>query len=115
MLNPVFYHTQTIKDFNHHIVDDPFWISSITIKETTNVELYAGDTQGFIHVFEYNAKEEKFNIVKNVAIHKFSVFMIISSLFDSMIYSVGFDRHLIGYDTVNDVSFLLSRKPQLKQ
>lgn len=132
IMNPLFQCIATFKDFNSKKRKDdenPFWINTLSLKETDIIELYAGDTKGRVHFYNYvdqsyiklkeNEKkmqgsyrfnEEKkwvldnFNLIKTVTPHTRTVIKVVHSIFDSMIYSVGFDNHLIGYNLKNDNS-----------
>ena len=93
-MNPVFYLTQVIKVFKHnnqqltnnlnlqeyfhHIVENPFWINHLSIKDGYKVELYAGDTQGFLHMYEYKEEKSKGFFVpnKSKSIHKMGLYRV---------------------------------------
>lgn len=129
VLNPLFQCILTIRDFNLHNKPEekPFWINTLSLKESDIVELFAGDTKGRVHFYHYvdqgyiKAKEsekrlvgsynqkiqkkwnmDNFNPIKNPIIHNRTVIKLVHSIFDSMIYSIGFDNHLIGYNIKTD-------------
>jgi WD40 repeat protein len=130
IINPLFQCIATFKDFNakkKREEEKPFWINTLSMKETDIIELYAGDTTGRVHFYHYidqaymKIKEaekksfmskiddkkivlDNFNYVKTVTPHSRTVIKVIHSIFDSMIYSIGFDNLLIGYNIKTDNS-----------
>lgn len=128
IMNPLFQCILTIRDFDvrkKKEEEKPFWINTLSLKETDIVELYAGDTKGRIHFYHYidtayskskeggmrnTSREDKkilmdnFNQIKTSTPHVRTVIKVVHSIFDSMIYSIGFDNHLIGYNQKTDQS-----------
>ena len=128
ILNPLFQCIATFRDFDYKkkIKDEnPFWIGCLGIKELDIVELYAGDTTGKVHVYHYvdstylkNQEKKKkgtitamtksdtsfqyimnnFNHIKSCSIHERTIINSVHSIFDTVIYSVGFDNKIIGYN-----------------
>lgn len=101
-------------------IDSTFWVNVLSVKESDKVELFAGDTEGKIHVYEdydanslstYSLKKKTlsvintnldktvkyFNYVTSLNQHKLTVINIFHSHYDSMVYSIGFDSLLSGY------------------
>lgn len=108
--------------------ENPFWVSCLDIKESDIVELYAGDTTGKVHVYHYvdstylknnrkktiklnlsenesNASDgnngynmNNFNYQKTFTIHERTLIKSVHSIYDSVIYSLGFDNKIIGYN-----------------
>ncbi len=127
ILNPLFHCINIFKDFPFRKLteklDNTYWISSLTLKETDKIELFAGDTRGYIHHYQYydsnceideelrNKKskqekmvEENFNYINTMELHKLTLIKIAHSIFDAMIYSIGFDGKLIGYNVKEKAS-----------
>lgn len=127
VLNPLFHCINTIKDFPNRKLteklDNTYWISTISLKETDKIEIFAGDTRGYIHHFQFvdsnmeidedmrnkKSKSEKvvnenFNYLNTMELHKLTLIKIAHSVFDSMIYSISFDGHLVGYNTKEKIS-----------
>lgn len=130
IINPLFHCIATIKDFVKSKTKEevsPFWINTLSLKETDAVELYAGDTSGKLHLYEYydltsaknmdsnhnrifqsrdNKKmtQNNFNYIKTFNVHSRTTIKIVHSIFDSMIYSIGFDNCLIGFNTKENAS-----------
>lgn len=122
ILNPVFECISVIKDFNIQLNKDkdlPFWISTLSLKETDVTEVYAGDTKGRILLYHYiddnyikyrgdetsmkPYTKNNLNYIKGVNLHKkWGTIKVIHSLFDSVIYSAGFDNHLVCYNVKNN-------------
>ena len=131
ILNPLFQCIATFKDFEvkkRKEDDQPFWINTLSLKETEYTELYAGDTKGRVLFYHFVDKtylktkenerklnlnpdeEEKerkyitdnFNLVKTCTTHHRTIIKVVHSIFDQMIYSIGFDNHLIGYNVKYD-------------
>jgi len=130
VVNPLFHCINTLKDFPNRKLteklDNTYWISTLSLKETDRVEVFAGDTRGYIHHYQYvdsnmeidehlrnkKSKSEKvvndnFNYLNTMELHKLTLIKIAHSVFDAMIYSVGFDGHLIGYNVKEKISILL--------
>lgn len=136
--NPLFHCISVIKDFVHKKPiekdDNPFWINTLSIKETDVIELYAGDTRGYVHLYEYydpnmnkNTTERdnnrmipfatsrtndkrvinNFSFVKSSWLHKLTIIKAVHSIFDSMIYTIGFDSQLQGYNMKDNKSMFI--------
>lgn len=124
ILNPRFECISVIKDFHIQLNKDkdlPYWISTLSLKETDVIELYAGDTKGrvlFYHYIDDNYLKYKgkdyegskcpyaknnFNFIKEVNLHKkWTTIKVVHSIFDSVIYSAGFDNHVVCYNVKNN-------------
>lgn len=133
ILNPRFECIAVIKDFHIQLNKDkdlPFWISTLSLKETDVIELYAGDTKGrilFYHYVDdnyikYKGKEtlaeagegmdgplikNNFNFMRVASLHKkdkkkWGIIKVVHSIFDSVIYSAGYDNHVICYNVKNN-------------
>jgi len=128
ILNPLFQCIAVFKDFDYKKKakdENPFWITSLDMKETDILELYAGDTTGRIHVYHYvdstylkthdkmknslkqNITDEEvnskyainnLNFFKMFSIHERTLIKSVHSIFDAVIYSIGFDNKIIGYN-----------------
>ena len=124
ILNPRFECISTIKDFHIKLNKDkdlPYWISTLSIKETDIIELYAGDTKGrvlFYHYIDDNYLKYKgtsgksieleginknnFNYLYAVNLHKkWGTIKITHSIFDNVIYSAGYNNHIVCYNVKN--------------
>ena len=56
ILNPRFECISVIRDFHIFLNKDkdlPFWISTLSLKETDVIELFAGDTKGRVIVYHF--------------------------------------------------------------
>lgn len=71
--------------------------------------MFASDTEGAVHVYEYfdeideysyelGKKVQNFNYIKTVKNHNMNCLKVVSSNFDSTIYTIGFDNKLIAYN-----------------
>ena len=95
-------------------MDEPFWVSSFTLKEQEKIKLYAGDTQGGIHYYKFfdaDKKDVKNEDMKSEFVfkgmkkyHKNACIQVIHSFFDPIIYSISFDTHMIGYNFKTNMS-----------
>jgi WD40 repeat protein len=125
IMNPLFVCVATIRDFEvrkKKEEEKPFWINTLSLKETDVIELYVGDTKGRINIYHYvdnsyiktklmesNFSVEKlninnFNLIKTANIHSRTIIKIVHSIFDSVIYSVAFDNRIVGYNLKKDSS-----------
>jgi hypothetical protein len=130
IINPLFHCISVIRDFHRNKTkeeESPFWINTLSLKETDTIELYAGDTLGRLLYYEYydltstkniesNDKhissttrdkkftQNNFNYIKTFSVHSRTIIKIVHSIFDSMIYSIGFDNHLIGFNIKENIS-----------
>ena len=124
ILNPRFECISTIRDFHIKLNKDrdlPYWISTLSIKETDIIELYAGDTKGrvlFYHYIDDNYLKYKntsgkalefeginknnFNFLYAVNLHKkWGTIKVTHSIFDNVIYSAGYNNHIVCYNVKN--------------
>ena len=124
ILNPRFECISVIKDFHIKLNKDrdlPYWISTLSLKETDIIELYAGDTKGrvlFYHYIDDNYLKYKgtsghaleleginknnFNFLYAVNLHKkWGTIKVTHSVFDNVIYSAGFNNHIVCYNVKN--------------
>jgi WD40 repeat protein len=121
IFNPKFECLSVFKDF--HFVfnkekDLPFWISSLSLKETDVIELFAGDTKGRVLIYHYiddnyfkyrgeksfnkEYSKNNFNYMFCTNLHrKWGIIKIVHSIFDNIIYSVGYDNNIVCYNTKN--------------
>jgi WD40 repeat protein len=125
IINPLFQNILVIKDFDlkkKKQEEKPFWINTLSLKETDIVELYAGDTKGRMHFYHFidtayvKSKElelrgkkyviDNFNHMKTLNMHGRTIITVVHSVFDSMIYSIGFDNNLIGFNQKTEQSNL---------
>lgn len=128
--NPNYNCISTIKDYEEKLtkkqkMDYPYWISSLSIKENEIIELYAGDTKGNIHIYEFYDKnsaklsgyeykfkqngllsrqDNTFNYNRTITLHSLSVIKAYPSVFDTLIYSIGFDSQLLGFNIKDNKS-----------
>ena len=114
LLNPLFHCVNNIKKFGYYTVNQPFRISSLSIKDSEVIELYASDTEGGVHIFTYSDSLEKdmkeysglsskkktnqFVFSKTIKSHNLNCCKVLPSALDSTIYSIGFDNKLIAYN-----------------
>jgi len=124
ILNPRFECISTIRDFHIKLNKDkdlPYWISTLSLKETDIIELYAGDTKGRVLFYHYiddnylkykgtsgNALEleginkNNFNYLYSVNLHKkWGTIRVTHSIFDNVIYSAGYNNHIVCYNVKN--------------
>ena len=124
ILNPRFECISTIRDFHIKLNKDrdlPYWISSLSLKETDIIELYAGDTKGRILFYHYiddnylkykgsgghaleleGINKNNFNFLYAVNLHKkWGTIKVVHSEFDNVIYSAGFNNHIVCYNIKN--------------
>ena len=124
ILNPRFECISIIKDFHIKLNKDrdlPYWISTLSLKETDIIELYAGDTKGrvlFYHYIDDNYLKYKgtsghaleleginknnFNFLYAVNLHKkWGTIKVVHSVFDNVIYSAGYNNHIVCYNVKN--------------
>ena len=124
ILNPRFECISTIRDFHIKLNKDkdlPYWISALSLKETDIIELYAGDTKGRVLFYHYiddnylkykgasgNALEleginkNNFNYLYSVNLHKkWGTIKVTHSIFDNVIYSAGYNNHIVCYNVKN--------------
>ena len=102
--------------------DKQYLITSLSLKESDITELYVADNKGRIMTYHYvddnylkyqnsgkiiNTEDKKFiknnfNYIEKVNLHKtFGVIKVIHSNYDNVIYSSGYDNHIICYNTKN--------------
>ena len=124
ILNPRFECISTMRDFHIKLNKDkdlPYWISTLSLKETDIIELYAGDTKGrvlFYHYIDDNYLKYKgtsghaleleginknnFNYLYGVNLHKkWGTIRVTHSIFDNVIYSAGYNNHIVCYNVKN--------------
>ena len=124
ILNPRFECISVFRDFHIKLNKDrdlPYWISTISVKETDIIELYAGDTKGrvlFYHYIDDNYLKYKgssghaleieginknnFNFLYAVNLHKkWGTIKVVHSVFDNVIYSAGYNNHIVCYNVKN--------------
>ena len=124
ILNPRFECISIVRDFHIKLNKDrdlPYWISTLSLKETDIIELYAGDTKGRVLFYHYiddnylkykgtsgNALEleginkNNFNFLYAVNLHKkWGTIKVTHSVFDNVIYSCGYDNHIVCYNVKN--------------
>ena len=108
--------------------DKRYLITSISLKESDITELFVGDNKGNIITYHFidsnylkyrnnsssssdklfinsNQKLEKntFNFINKINLHnKFGVIKILHSIYDNVIYTAGYDNHIICYNTKNE-------------
>ena len=121
ILNPRFECISVIRDFHIKLNKDrdlPYWISTLSLKETDIIELYAGDTKGRILFYHYiddnylkykgtsghaleleGINKNNFNFLYAVNIHKkWGTIKVVHSVFDNVIYSAGYNNHIVCYN-----------------
>ena len=102
--------------------DKQYLITSLSLKESDITELYVSDNKGRIITYHYvddnylkyqssgkalNQENKKFvkncfNYIEKVNLHKtFGVIKVIHNNYDNVIYSCGYDNHIICYNTKN--------------
>lgn len=102
--------------------DKQYLITSLSLKESDITELYVADNKGRIMTYHYvddnylkyqnsgkaiNTEDKKFvkncfNYIEKVNLHKtFGVIKVIHNNYDNIIYSSGYDNHIICYNTKN--------------
>ena len=102
--------------------DKQYLITSLSLKESDITELYVADNKGRIMTYQYvddnylkyqnsgkaiNTEDKKFvkncfNYIEKVNLHKtFGVIKVIHNNYDNIIYSSGYDNHIICYNTKN--------------
>jgi len=101
--------------------DKQYLITSLSLKESDITELYVSDNKGKIMTYHYvddnymkyqnssakNADDKKlvnncFNYVEKVNLHKtFGVIKVIHNNYDNIIYTCGYDNHIICYNCKN--------------
>ena len=124
ILNPRFECISIIKDFHIKLNKDrdlPYWISTLSLKETDIIELYAGDTKGRILFYHYiddnylkykgtsghaleleGINKNNFNFLYAVNLHKkWGTIKVVHSVFDNVIYSAGYNNHIVCYNVKN--------------
>ena len=124
ILNPRFECISIIRDFHIKLNKDrdlPYWISTLSLKETDIIELYAGDTKGrvlFYHYIDDNYLKYKgtsgkaleleginknnFNFLYAINLHKkWGTIKVVHSVFDNVIYSAGYNNHIVCYNVKN--------------
>ena len=109
--------------------DKRYLISSISLKESDITELFVGDNKGNIITYHFidsnylkyqnsnsstysdklikNSKQKleknTFHFIEKINLHnKFGVIKILHSVYDNVIYTVGYDNHIICYNTKNE-------------
>ena len=102
--------------------DKQYLITSLSLKESDICELYVADNKGRVMTYHYvddnylkyqssgkgTNKEDKkfikntFNYIEKVNLHKtFGVIKVIHNNYDNVIYTCGYDNHVICYNTKN--------------
>jgi hypothetical protein len=129
ILNPRFECINVIKDFHISLNKDkdlPYWISTLSLKETDVIELFAGDSKGRIIFYDFidenylkykddnnnnnrrnstdlsKITKNNFNYIYSTNLHKkWGTIKVVHSIFDNVIYSIGFDNHIVCYNIKN--------------
>ena len=103
-----------------------YLLTTMSLKDSDITELYVGDNKGNILIYHFvddnylkyqssssspdklilktepNYDKNKFNFIEKINLHKkFGVIKVVHSIYDSIIYSSGYDNHIIGYNTKN--------------
>ena len=105
--------------------DKQYLISSFTLKDSDINELFVGDNKGNIMTYHFvddnylkyqnSSASDKlilsdrpkfvnnsFNFVDKINLHKkFGVIKVVHSIYDNIIYTSGYDNHIISYNTKN--------------
>ena len=102
--------------------DKQYLITSLSLKESDICELYVADNKGRVMTYHYvddnylkyqnsgkgiNKEDKKFikntfNYIEKVNLHKtFGVIKVIHNNYDNVIYTCGYDNHIICYNTKN--------------
>ena len=98
-----------------------YWITTLSLKETDIIELYAGDMRGRVLIYhfiddnyiKYRGKEyvglkrsslkNTFNFIREVNVHKkWAAIKVVHSKFENLIYSAGYDNHVVCYNVKNN-------------
>ena len=105
--------------------DKQYLISTFTLKDSDINELFVGDNKGYIMTYHFvddnylkyqnSSSSDKlilterpkfvnysFNYINKINLHKkFGVIKVVHSIYDNVIYSSGYDNHIICYNTKN--------------
>ena len=102
--------------------DKQYLLTSLSLKESDIIELYVGDNKGRVMTYHYvddnylkyqnsgkiiNKEDKKFvkncfNYIEKINLHKtFGVIKVIHNNYDNVIFSAGYDNHIICYNTKN--------------
>ena len=107
--------------------DKQYLIPTISLKESDITELFVGDNKGNIMIYHFvddnylkyqNSpsstdklilreepifKKNCFNYIDKINLHKkFGVIKVVHSIYDNVIYTSGYDNHIICYNTKNE-------------
>lgn len=103
IINPFFECIQTFRKFGDFPkIGIQYWITSLSLKDLDSINLYASDSEGNIHIYDYenynNIDKEYFSYNKSIPIHRLSTKRVLHSPYDNTIYSIGFDNKLLAYN-----------------
>ena len=109
--------------------DKQYLITTYSLKDSDVTELFVGDNRGNIMIYHFidenylkyqnttsssssnklNLREEpkfsknSFNSIQKINLHKkFGVIKVVHSVYDNVIYTCGYDNHIICYNTKNE-------------
>ena len=110
--------------------DKQYLIPTISLKESDITELFVGDNKGNILIYHFvddnylkyqnsassapssdklilseppKFNKDCFNYIQKINLHKkFGVIKVVHSIYDNVIYTSGYDNHIISYNTKNE-------------
>ena len=134
-INKIRLTVSSIIEFNEKInpnKDKQYLLTTMSLKDSDITELFLGDNKGNILIYHFvddnylkyqsssstssdksdrkkkpNFKKNKFNFTDKINLHKtFGVIKVVHSQYDNLIYSSGYDNHIICYNTKNNQKVL---------
>ncbi|KAL4445096.1 hypothetical protein ABPG74_018824 [Tetrahymena malaccensis] len=116
----LFYHPwfvcyQVIFDFSmKKMTNNSTYISCIHCKDGENLQLYAGDTEGSLHMIrpESLKKNSVYILEKsNYNYHRLHVIQVISVAKDNQLFSIGYDQKIYGFEELAGKQFFNYKNP----
>ena len=97
------------------VIDKPVHISTFSVTQSENFTLFAGDTDGGIHMLvaeEYWKKDSPLQIEKTTTTyHRLTVIQILLITKENIIFSIGYDQQLVGFEAISGKQFYDLRNP----
>ncbi|EGR30566.1 WD repeat protein, partial [Ichthyophthirius multifiliis] len=96
------------------MVNNSTYITCIHCKEGENVQLYAGDTEGSIHIIRPETLKKSSGYVlekSNYNYHRLHVIQFISVSKDNQLFTIGYDQKILGFEELASKQFFSLKNP----
>ena len=107
--------------------DKQYLITTLSLKDSDITELFVGDNRGNVMIYHFvddnylkyqnsssssdklilstepKYEKDKFNYIEKINLHKkFGIIKVVHSVYDNIIYTSGYDNHILCYNTKNE-------------